>query len=129
MGLTSLPPQFKVFFPGEKLFRTSQTQDDLAAKHSVWALHSRCDMLYSSCLTVHHAESISEYDKGQFAVQAWLESERIVKMLDTHTCNFEMATRRFLSVKSNAERLITPQCILGDKLYSSTHVGAPQLRS
>ncbi|KAF9508632.1 hypothetical protein BS47DRAFT_1332585 [Hydnum rufescens UP504] len=70
-------------------------QDDLAAKHSVWALYSRCHMLYSSCLTVHHDESISEYDKGQLAVQAWLESERIEKMLDRHTCDIEKATRRF----------------------------------
>jgi hypothetical protein len=51
--------------------------------------------MYTSCLCVHHDESISEYDKGQFAVQAWLESERIVKILDTHTCDIEMTTRRF----------------------------------
>ncbi|KAF9519719.1 hypothetical protein BS47DRAFT_1083423 [Hydnum rufescens UP504] len=67
-------------------------QHDLAAKHPIWVLHSRCYLLYSSCLTVHHDESISEYDKGQFAVQAWLESERIVEILDMHTCGLERAT-------------------------------------
>jgi hypothetical protein len=86
-------------------------QDDFAAKHSIWALHARCHMLYTSCLSVHHDGSISEYDKGQFAVQAWLESERIEKMLNTHTCDLERATRAFcpfLSVKSNADEDITP---------------------
>jgi hypothetical protein len=90
-------------------------QGDLAAKHSVWALRSRCHMLYTSCLSVHHDESISEYDKGQYAVQAWLESERTEKMLDAHTCDIERANRRFYAflsakraIKSNADGLITP---------------------
>jgi hypothetical protein len=64
-------------------------------------------------------------------VQAWLESERIEKMLNMHTCNIERAFSRFspfLSVRSNADGLITPQCISGDKFYSSTHVEALQLR-
>ena len=52
-------------------------------------------MLYSSCLSVHYDETLSEYEKGQFAVQAWLESERIEKMLDMHTCEVEKATRKF----------------------------------
>jgi len=86
---------FKVFLPGEKLFGPSQMQDDLAAKHSVWALYSRCHMLYSSCLTVHHDENVSEYDKGQLAMQAWLECERIENMLDAHTCDIEKATLYF----------------------------------
>ncbi|KAF9519731.1 hypothetical protein BS47DRAFT_1358046 [Hydnum rufescens UP504] len=83
---------FKVFLPAEKLYGTPQIQDDLAAKQSIWALYSRCHMLYSSCLSVHHDESISEYDKGQLAVQAWLECERIENMLDGHTCDIEKAT-------------------------------------
>jgi hypothetical protein len=110
LGLTSLLTQFQVFFPGERLFGTPQMQDDLAAKHTVWALYSRCYMLYTSCFTVHHDESISEYDKGQFALQAWLECERMERMLNTHTCDIERANRRFspfLSVKSNAGELIT----------------------
>jgi hypothetical protein len=52
-------------------------------------------MLYAGCLSVHHDESISEYDEGQFAVQAWLESERIERMLDAHTCDIEKASRGF----------------------------------
>jgi hypothetical protein len=70
-------------------------RDDLAAKHSIWALRSRSHMLYAGCLSVHHDESISEHDKGQFAVEAWLESERIEKLLDMHTCDIEKANRRF----------------------------------
>ncbi|KAF9519600.1 hypothetical protein BS47DRAFT_1387894 [Hydnum rufescens UP504] len=85
------PWNFKIFLPGEKLFGPPQVRDDLAAKHSIWALRSRCHMLYANCLTVHHDESISEYDKGQFAVEAWLESERIEKLLDMHTCEIEKA--------------------------------------
>jgi hypothetical protein len=106
-------------------------QDDFTAKHSIWALQSRCYMLYTSCFSVHHDASISEYDKGQFAVQAWLESEQIEKMLNMHTCDIERAFRRFspfLSVKSNADGLITPQCTSGDRFYSSTHVIGLQLR-
>ncbi|KAF9519727.1 hypothetical protein BS47DRAFT_1083978 [Hydnum rufescens UP504] len=89
------PWNFKVFFPGERLFGTPQMQDDLAAKHSIWALYSRCYMLYTSCFSVHHDESISEYDKGQLAMQAWLECERIENMLDAHTCDIEKATLYF----------------------------------
>ncbi|KAF9519718.1 hypothetical protein BS47DRAFT_1324447 [Hydnum rufescens UP504] len=83
------PWNFNVFFPGETLFGPPQMQDDLAAKHSVWALYSRCYMLYTSCLSMHHDESITEYDKGQIAVQAWLECERIERMLNKHTCDIE----------------------------------------
>ncbi|KAF9519724.1 hypothetical protein BS47DRAFT_1312356 [Hydnum rufescens UP504] len=101
---------FKVFFPGEKLFGTPQMQDDLTAKHSIWALQSRCYMLYTSCFSVHHDASISEYDKGQFAVQAWLESEQIEKMLNTHTCNIERAFLYFgRQVLFHSRNLVTSQ--------------------
>ncbi|KAF9519741.1 hypothetical protein BS47DRAFT_1288133 [Hydnum rufescens UP504] len=94
-GFLSHYSSFKVFFPAERLFGTPQMQVDLAAKHSIWALQARCHMLYTSCLSVHHDESISEYDKGQFAVQAWLETEQIKQMLDSHTCDIERANLYF----------------------------------
>jgi len=89
------PWNFKVFFPGERLFGPPQMQDDLAAKHSIWALYSQCYLLYTSCFSMRGDESISEYDKGQFAVQAWLECERIENILDAHTCDIEKATLYF----------------------------------
>ncbi|KAF9519604.1 hypothetical protein BS47DRAFT_1312196 [Hydnum rufescens UP504] len=89
------PWNFKVLFPGEKLFGPPQMRDGLAAKQSTWALRSWCPMLYIGCLSVHYDESMSEYDKGQFAVQAWLESERIQKLLDMHTCDIERANFYF----------------------------------
>ncbi|KAF9519726.1 hypothetical protein BS47DRAFT_1083994 [Hydnum rufescens UP504] len=52
-------------------------------------------MLYTSCLSVHDDASMSEYDKGQFALQAWLESERIEKMLNSHTCHIERVNLYF----------------------------------
>ncbi|KAF9519732.1 hypothetical protein BS47DRAFT_1312358 [Hydnum rufescens UP504] len=114
LGITK-PWNFKVFFPGEGLFGTPQMQDGLAAKHSIWALYSRSYLLYTGCFSVHHDESISEYDKGQFAVQAWLECERIEKMLNTHTCDIESASLYFgrqilfeyARYNSSTSRLIT----------------------
>jgi hypothetical protein len=95
LGLIYLLVQFKIFFPGERLFGPLQLPFGLAAERSVWALYSRCYMLYTSCFSVHRDESISEYNKGQFALQAWLESERIEKMLHTHTCGIDRANRKF----------------------------------
>ncbi|KAF9519723.1 hypothetical protein BS47DRAFT_1387982 [Hydnum rufescens UP504] len=90
---------FRIFLPGKKLLGTPQMQDDLAAKHSVWALFSRCPMLYSSCLSVHHDENKSEYDKGHPAV-----------------CDTEKATRNeFYS--STTQNLLSYQILSTADMY------------
>jgi hypothetical protein len=91
--------QYQVFFPGETLFRGSdpRTSFDLlpgdpSPKDSIWALYARSQLLFTSCVHVQHSDRMSEADKAEFAVRAWLETERIERALNLHTCDVEKAT-------------------------------------
>jgi hypothetical protein len=93
------PWMFNVFFPGETLFRGSNprsTYDVLpggpSPKDSVWALYARSQLLYASAVHVKYGDRLNEQAKAEFAVRAWLETERIEAQLDMHTCDIERAT-------------------------------------
>lgn len=94
------PWMFKVLLPGETLFwgnnPRSTTHDVLlgnsSPKDSVWALYARSQLLYASAVHVKHSDRLSEQAKSEFAVRAWLETERIETELNMHTCEIEKAT-------------------------------------
>lgn len=94
-----LPQQFNVLFPGETLFRGSNPRaaydilpGDPSPKDSVWALYARSQLLFVSAVHVKHSDRLTEQAKAEFAVRAWLETERIEAQLDLHTCDVEKAT-------------------------------------
>lgn len=93
------PWMFKVLFPGETLFRGSNprsTHDvlsgDRSPKDSMWALYARSRLLYASAMHVKFSNHLSEQAKAEFAVRAWLETERVEAQLDMHTCDIERTT-------------------------------------
>ena len=94
------PWMFKILFPGEALFGGNNSQStydtlpgDPSPKNSVWALYARSQLLYASAVHVTYSDRLSEHAKSEFAVRAWLETERIEAQLDMHTCDVERATR------------------------------------
>lgn len=93
------PGMFRILFPGETLFRGSNprpTYDvlpgDPLPKDSVWALYARGRLLYASAVHIKDSDRLSQQAKAEFAVHAWLETERIEAQLDRHTCNVEKST-------------------------------------
>ena len=60
-------------------------------KESVWALYMRTMLLWHGCLRMRWDASRPDPEKAQFAVQAWLETDKIEKALDSHTCGIERA--------------------------------------
>lgn len=68
---------------------------DPSPKDSVWALYARSQLLFVAAVYVKHSERLSEQEKAEFAVRAWLETERIEGQLDSHTCDIEKATSEF----------------------------------
>jgi hypothetical protein len=92
------PWMFKVLFPGETLFRGGNPRStydvltgDPSPKDSVWALYTRSQLLYASAVHAKHSDRLGEQTKAEFAMGAWLETERIEVQLDMHTCDIERA--------------------------------------
>jgi hypothetical protein len=55
----------------------------------VWALYNRAMLLWNACVRIRNDMSISELDRRDFAIRAWIETEAIEKALGRHTCNIE----------------------------------------
>lgn len=91
--------QFNILFPGETLFRGNNPRaaydilpGDPSPKDSVWALYARSQLLFVSAVHIKYSDRLTEQAKAEFAVRAWLETERIEAQLDLHTCDVEKAT-------------------------------------
>ncbi|EKM49512.1 uncharacterized protein PHACADRAFT_265028 [Phanerochaete carnosa HHB-10118-sp] len=80
------PANYALLFPGEELMRASA-----GGKESVWALYMRTILLWHSCVRMRWDPCRADAEKAQFAVQAWLEVDKIQKALDAHTCGVERA--------------------------------------
>jgi len=85
-----------VLFPGETLFRGNMPNAlsdsdgcNLGPKNSVWALYARSQLLYTSSLYVEWSEEIDEDERNEIAKRAWLETENIEAMLNSHSCDIE----------------------------------------
>lgn len=58
-------------------------------KETVWALYNRVTLLWHSCLRMRANAMLSEPEKAQFAMAAWLELDGIERALNAHTCDLE----------------------------------------
>lgn len=65
---------------------------DPSPKDSVWALYARSQLLFTTAVHVKYTDRLTEQTKAEFAVRAWLETERIEAQLDLHTCDVEKST-------------------------------------
>ncbi|KAE9405655.1 hypothetical protein BT96DRAFT_915878 [Gymnopus androsaceus JB14] len=84
------PGNYALLFSGESICR-SPSLSPSAAKDTVWALYDRSFLLWHICARVRTDTSMSDVEKGQFAVKAWLETDAIEKALNKHTCGIEKA--------------------------------------
>lgn len=85
------PSNYSIFFPGESLL-PSQTRiysDTMGGKNTVSALYLRAMLLWNGCVRMRHDTGISDYDRSDFAMRAWIETEAIEKALQWHTCRGE----------------------------------------
>ena len=59
-------------------------------KNTVWALYLRAMLLWNGCVRMRNDTGIScDYDRSDFAMRAWIETEAIEKALQWHTCRGE----------------------------------------
>ncbi|KAF8322153.1 hypothetical protein DL93DRAFT_1264434 [Clavulina sp. PMI_390] len=82
------PANFAVLFPGEEL-HLNYGYAPHKGKETVWALYCRALLLWNACLEVH--DNKPDVDQASaFAVQVWVEVDRITKALDRHPCKTEV---------------------------------------
>jgi hypothetical protein len=65
--------------------------DTMSGKNTVWALYLRAMLLWNVCVRMRQDASISHFDKRDFAMRAWIETEAIEEALQWHTCSVEKA--------------------------------------
>ncbi|KAJ4481978.1 hypothetical protein J3R30DRAFT_3455583 [Lentinula aciculospora] len=84
------PSNFALLFSGESSCR-DLSSSPFAAKDTVWALYDRSFVLWHICARMRADTSMSDAEKGHFAVKAWLEADVIESALNKHTCAIEKA--------------------------------------
>ncbi|KAJ8520701.1 hypothetical protein ONZ45_g2523 [Pleurotus djamor] len=84
------PANYAILFNGESILR-SPYMPPSATKDTIWALHDRIYLLWHSCMRMRGAENVSNSQKAQFAISAWLEADFLEQALSKHTCNLERA--------------------------------------
>ncbi|KAF5344976.1 hypothetical protein D9757_013784 [Collybiopsis confluens] len=82
------PGNFALLFSGESIYR-SPSLSPSTAKDTVWALYDRSFLLWHICARVRAETTMSDVEKGEFAVKAWLETDAIERALNKHTCAIE----------------------------------------
>jgi len=65
--------------------------DTVSGKSTVWALYLRAMLLWNACVRMRQDGGVSDFDKRDFAMRAWIETEAIEEALEWHTCNVEKA--------------------------------------
>lgn len=76
--------QFALLFPGENVAPSGTSI--ASSKDSVWALYLRTLLLWHGSLRMRCDPNLSDADRAQFAMSAWLEIDTIESLLDRHTC-------------------------------------------
>jgi len=79
------PANLAVLFPGESLFPPGASH----TKDTVWALYMRSVLLWNSCVHMRNDTSMTDAEKAQHAMDAWLEIDIVEAALSGHTCNIE----------------------------------------
>lgn len=58
-------------------------------KNTVWALYLRATLLWNACVRIRQDTTMGDFDKRDFAMRAWIETEAIDEALQWHTCSVE----------------------------------------
>ncbi|KAI0822887.1 hypothetical protein BC628DRAFT_1326032 [Trametes gibbosa] len=78
------PSNYALLFPGENVSPAGASV--ASTKDSVWALNMRTMLLWQSSLRMRCDLNMSDAERAQFAMGAWLEVDTIEALLDRHTC-------------------------------------------
>ncbi|KAI0720844.1 hypothetical protein C8T65DRAFT_692713 [Cerioporus squamosus] len=122
------PANYALLFPGESFATADPSMPRIpASKNSVWALYMRTLFLWNSCLRARGNTRMSNADRAQFAMTAWLELDNVEAAMDSHTCDiqsgFMLQMREVLfntrMVVSNEFRRYIPEALTehGQALY------------
>ncbi|TFK85475.1 hypothetical protein K466DRAFT_552028 [Polyporus arcularius HHB13444] len=122
------PANYALLFPGESFATADPSMPRIpASKDSVWALYMRTLFLWNSCLRARSNKTLSNADRAQFAMTAWLELDTVEAAMDKHTCDiqsgFMLQMREVLfntrMVVSNEFRRYIPEALTenGQALY------------
>ncbi|KAH9846414.1 hypothetical protein C2E23DRAFT_578401 [Lenzites betulinus] len=79
------PRNFALLFPGESLSLAGTP----VPANNVWTLYLRAMLLLHACVDSRANGQLSEADRAQFAMRAWLEIDSLEHALDQHTCDLE----------------------------------------
>ena len=82
------PRQYALLFPGET-FAPPGLAPIPASKDSVWALYMRTLLMWHSCLRSRSDATLSDADRAQYAITAWLELDAVEAAMDRHTCDIQ----------------------------------------
>ncbi|PPQ66262.1 hypothetical protein CVT24_007280 [Panaeolus cyanescens] len=83
------PANYALLFSGESLARSPALAGP--SKDSIWALHDRSFLLWHGCMRMRNDPTITDQQKAEFAVKAWLEADSLEENLNRHTCLIERA--------------------------------------
>ncbi|RPD53150.1 hypothetical protein L226DRAFT_534271 [Lentinus tigrinus ALCF2SS1-7] len=122
------PANYALLFPGESFAIENLGMPHIpASKNSVWALYMRTLFLWNACLRARANSNVSNADRAQFAMTAWLELDNVETAMDKHTCDiqsgFMLQMREVLfntrMVVSNEFRRYIPEALTehGQTLY------------
>ncbi|KAI0373853.1 hypothetical protein BV20DRAFT_678695 [Pilatotrama ljubarskyi] len=79
------PRNFALMYPGESLALTGSP----VQANNVWTLYLRSMLLLHSCVRMRYDPLVSEAQRAEFAMEAWLEIDAMENALDRHTCGLE----------------------------------------
>ncbi|KAI0643016.1 hypothetical protein C8Q79DRAFT_201865 [Trametes meyenii] len=79
------PRNYALLFPGESLALSGSP----VQANNVWTLYLRSMLLMHACMRTRGDASLSEAERAQFAMSAWLEIDSIEHALEQHTCGLE----------------------------------------
>lgn len=60
-----------------------------SSKDSIWALYMRTLFLWHSCLRTRVDTGLTDAERAQWTVQAWLELDAVEVAMDRHTCDIQ----------------------------------------
>ena len=88
--------QYALLFPGEALAMSGVA----VSPHNIWTIYLRAMLLLHLCVHKRGDPRLTDGDRAQFAMRAWLEIDAMESTLNQHSCvlalNVDYRTREML---------------------------------
>ncbi|KAH9891993.1 hypothetical protein C8Q73DRAFT_701968 [Cubamyces lactineus] len=79
------PRNYALLFPGDTLALTGTP----VSANNLWTLYLRSMLILHACIRVRRDPGLSDADRAQFAMSAWLEIDAVESAFERHTCGLE----------------------------------------